>query len=146
MAINPKFLTNANSILRLRAKGLYDTFVDIKQFQADNRTTAGARTVGQAKMGVDGYGSFGYVANLQDFNVYLEANSESVEVMQNILRYLDDNREMLVIEFEQYYPSVGRRANFSGGMISGDAMTGGGKELNGLQYTFSVDRVVESEV
>lgn len=144
--INTKTLTNANSILRMKAPGVYNDWVDIIQFQADNRTSADARGVSESRMGVDAYASFGYTPNLQPFNVYLEGNSASIEVMQNIMRYQDTKRETVIVEFEQVYTSVGRRANFKGAMSTGEGLTSGGKLINGMQYNFMVEPVVESEV
>lgn len=146
MAINKKTLTNANSILRLKAPGVYNDWVDIVQFQADNRTTAEGRGTSESKMGVDCVASFAYTPNLQPFNVYLEGNSDSIEVMQNIMRYQDTKREIVIVEFEQVYVSVGRRANFKGAMSTGEGLTSGGKVINGMQFNFNVEPVVENEV
>ena len=66
--------------------------------------------------------------------------------MQNIMRYQDTKREIVIVEFEQVYVSVGRRANFKGAMSTGEGLTSGGKVINGMQFNFNVEPVVENEV
>lgn len=146
MAINTKTLTNANSILRLKCAGIYDDWVVIRGFQADNRTTASNRTMAETRDGVDGYLSAGYVYESQDFELYLEANSPSIDVIRNIIRYFDGNMETTVIEFEQVQTALKRQASFSGFMTSGTGLSGGAKLFAGEQYSFRVTPVVEENI
>lgn len=146
MSINSKTLTNANSILRLRCKGIYDDWVIIRGFQADNRTTADNRTLAQTEDGVDGITSGGYVYESQNFNVHIMPNSPSLDVFRNIIRHFDGNMETAVIEFEQVQTALGRQANFSGFMTSGTGLSGGGKLFVGEQYNFRVTPVVEDNI
>ena len=146
MAINSKFLGNANSILRLRCTGVYNSWVVIRGFQADNRTTVDNRTVAQYEDGVDGITSFGYVYESQNFNIHLSPNSPSIDVFRNIIRHFDGNMDLAIIEFEQVNTSLGRQANFEGSMISGTGLSGGGKLFAGDQYNFRVTPTVEDNI
>lgn len=143
MTVSAKTLTNANSTLRIRCPGVYDNWVNITEFSADNRTTADARTLAEGGMGVDGVLSYGYSANAQTFNVYLRANSPSIDVFRNIMKNFDENMEVATIEFEQNYPSVRRKATFKGTMQSFTGISGGAKLLADETAVFMVDRAVE---
>lgn len=143
MAVNKKTLTNANSITKFKCEGVYDQMTPLTNFGQDARTTTDVRTITESRMGVDGNLAFGYVANSQTFNVTLQPNSPQIEAFRNIMRHFDNNLEAIVMEFEQDYPSVRRKATFSGTMASAPSMSGGGKLLAEETYTFTVDRVVE---
>ena len=75
MTINTKTLTAANSILKLRCKGVYDDYVTVKGYQVDNAFSMGETTIGEVRAGVDGILSGGYVFNASQFQMFLEANS-----------------------------------------------------------------------
>lgn len=143
MAVNKKTLTNANSTLKFQCEGVYDQMTLASDFGADNRTQADARTIAESRVGVDGKLSVGYVANSQNFTVTLQPNSPTIEAFRNIMRHFDNNMEVIVMNFEQDYPSVRRKATFSGTMTSAPSMSGGGKLLAEETFTFVVDRAVE---
>lgn len=146
MAINNKTLTNANSILRIQVPNLYDNWITVTGFQADNRTGAAARTVGETRMGVDGILSGGAVFNSQPFEIYLEPNSPQMEIFREIFRDVDTNGEIRQVNIEQTNVSVSRTVSMSGYPISGNTISTGAKLLNGETFTFEVDRAVEKDI
>ena len=146
MAFNQKNLSNHNSILRVKYPGIYDDWVTIRGFQADNRTTQDSTTLAETIGGVDGHASHGYVFNLTNFNVYLMPDSPSLAVFRNIARDYKKNGRSKPIRFQQVNTELGRSAEFEGVMITAPLGSGGGKLFAGEQYTFSIDPVVEDEI
>lgn len=146
MTINAKTLTNANSILRIRCPGLYDQFVEIRGFQADNRTTSSTMTIAETVDGVDGETSGGYVYNGVDFEVYLMPNSASIDVFRNIMRLFIENKDIVVVDFEQVNTALGRQSEFSAFFVSGPGMSGGAKLFAGETYTFRISPTVEDNI
>ena len=71
MAINKKTLTAANSIILFRCPGIYDNFVQLQDYQADNIFNLGDITLAQTVAGADGILSGGYVFNAQTFGLLL---------------------------------------------------------------------------
>ena len=54
MGHNEKTITSANSVMMLRCEGVYDNWVRILGFQADNAWEFGDANIGETRMGVDG--------------------------------------------------------------------------------------------
>ncbi|MEM8140937.1 hypothetical protein Q4R50_13880 [Morganella morganii] len=54
MGHNPKTITSANAVLMLRCEGVYDDYIRIQGFQADNAWEFGEANIGETRMGVDG--------------------------------------------------------------------------------------------
>ena len=139
MTINTKTLTSANSVLKFRCKGIYDDWVTAKGFQVDNMFSMGETTIGEVRAGVDGILSGGYVFNASQFQMFLEANSPTVTVMQTIQKHFRSNKETLPFDFSLEIPSTSKRQAFSGFLITTPAGQTAAKLLAGLTYTWQVD-------
>jgi len=146
MAFNSKNLSNHNSILRVKYAGIYDDWVTIRGFQADNRTTQDSTQLAETIAGVDGHASHGYTYNLAAFNVYMMPDSPSLAVFRNIARDYKKNGRTQAVQFQQVNTELGRSAEFEGVMTNAPLGSGGGKLFAGEQYTFSIDPVVEEEI
>ena len=145
MAINAKTLTAANSVVLMRCKGVYDSFVQLTGFQADNIFNFGDITIGQTVAGADGKLSGAFVYTEQPFTVNLEANSPSVSVMENCAANFLKNKETVQIDFQISLPSIGKTASFSGFMIT-HAGVNAQKLLSGSQTVFNIDPTTLTEV
>lgn len=138
MGHNPRTITSANAVLMLRCEGIYDNFVQIQGFQADNAWNFGESNIGETRMGVDGKQSIGYTPHETQWTLYLEANSVSTQVMENIRKDFNSNMESRYIEVTVEIPSIGKRYSAKGALTS---MTGGasGKNLlDGTSYNFNM--------
>ena len=98
MAINKKTLTAANCVLLFRCKGIYDSYVQLAGFQADNIFNLGDITLAQTVAGADGNLSGGFVFNAQTFGLNLEANSPSLAILENCAaNFLKTKKSLLLI-------------------------------------------------
>lgn len=138
MGHNPLTLTAANAVIMLRCAGVYDNYVTLRGFQADNAWAFGDAAIGETRMGVDGKQSGGYTPHETDWTLYLEANSPSIAIMESIRKDFNNNMETRQIDIVVELPSVKKRYSGSGFMTSLTGGTAGQKLLNGSQYQFKL--------
>lgn len=138
MGHNPLTITSANSVIMLRCKGVYDNFVKMQGFQADNAWGFGDANIGETRMGVDGKQSIGYTPHETQWTLYLEANSVSKQIMENIRKDFNANMEARLIEIVVEIPSIKKRYSGSGGLISMTGGEGGKKMLEGTTCNFNM--------
>lgn len=138
MGHNPKTITSANAVLMLRCEGVYDDYIRIQGFQADNAWEFGEANIGETRMGVDGKQSIGYTPHETPWTLYLEANSVSTQVMENIRKDFNSNMETRFIEIIVEMPSIGKRYQGKGGMTTMTGGASGKKMLDGTSYNFNM--------
>ncbi|EBN0073482.1 hypothetical protein ZZ27_26315 [Salmonella enterica subsp. enterica serovar Virchow] len=138
MGHNPKTITSANSVLMLRCEGVYDDYIRIQGFQADNAWEFGEANIGETRMGVDGKQSIGYTPHETPWTLYLEANSVSTQAMENIRKDFNSNMETRFIEIIVEMPSIGKRYQGKGGMTTMTGGASGKKLLDGTSYNFNM--------
>ncbi|HED3889417.1 hypothetical protein R4E92_06785 [Morganella morganii] len=138
MGHNPKTITSANAVLMLRCEGVYDDYIRIQGFQADNAWEFGEANIGETRMGVDGKQSIGYTPHETPWTLYLEANSVSTQVMENIRKDFNSNMESRFIEIIVEMPSIGKRYQGKGGMTTMTGGASGKKLLDGTSYNFNM--------
>ncbi|CAM8273493.1 hypothetical protein [Morganella morganii] len=138
MGHNPKTITSANAVLMLRCEGVYDDYIRIQGFQADNAWEFGEANIGETRMGVDGKQSIGYTPHETPWTLYLEANSVSTQVMENIRKDFNSNMETRFIEIIVEMPSIGKRYQGKGGMTTMTGGASGKKLLDGTSYNFNM--------
>lgn len=135
---NPLTLTVANSVLMIRCAGVYDQYVTLKGFQADNAWAFGDAAIGETRMGVDGKQSGGYTPHETEWTLYLEANSPSIAIMEAIRKDFNSNMETRKVDIIVELPSVKKRYSGSGFLTSLTGGLGGQKLLAGCQYKFKL--------
>ncbi|SPL70863.1 phage tail fiber protein [Acinetobacter stercoris] len=138
MGHNPKTLTSANAVIMLRCKGVYDNFMQIQGFQADNAWDFGDASIGESRMGVDGKQSIGYTPHEVPWTLYLEANSPSKRILENIRKDFNKNMETRLIEVIVEIPSIKERYTGSGAWITLGGGANGKKLLEGTAYNFNL--------
>lgn len=136
MGHNLLTITAANSVLMLRCTGVYDNFLNIKGFQADNAWGFGEANIAETRMGVDGQQSQGYTPHEVEWTLHLEANSPSIEHMENIRKDFNANMETRPIDIVVEIPSIKIRYSATGAMTKLTGGAAGQKLLAGSQYTF----------
>lgn len=117
---------------------LYDNYVTLQGFQADNAWGFGDATIGETRMGVDGKQSGGYTPHETPWTLHLEANSPSIEVMENIRKDFNSNMETRLIDIVVEIRAIKKRYGGSGFMTTLTGGAAGQKLLNGSQYNFNL--------
>ena len=136
MGHNPLTITSANSVLMLRCAGVYDNYITMQGFQADNAWGFGDANIAETRMGVDGKQSMGYTPHEVEWILHLEANSPSIEHMENIRKDFNANMETRPIDTVVEIPSVKKRYSATGALVKLTGGASGQKLLAGSQYTF----------
>jgi hypothetical protein len=143
MGQNLRTITAANSVVMFTAAGYFDQAVQLQGFQVDNAFGFGDATVGETRMGVDGKQSGGWVAHEVPVTVFLEANSASRLQMEELRAWCNANQETSLCTLDITIPSIGRRIQASGFMVSQGGGPSAQKLINGTQYVFNM--VINSE-
>jgi len=144
---NNRTLTAANAILMIGAVGLYDTPRRIQGFSADDVTDFDALTSAETSMGVDGRLSGGFVYNPVNQNVTLQADSESVDVFENIQQAQRQRGEAYVLFGSILLRSTGKRYTMERGfLISSSLMPALRKTLQPRRFTLQWQNVSPSKV
>ncbi|PIT58372.1 hypothetical protein BHC49_01685 [Snodgrassella alvi] len=138
MGHNPLTITAANAVLMLRCKGVYDNFITMQGFQADNAWNFGDANLSEARIGVDGKQSMGYTPHQIEWILHLEANSKSIAILENIRKDFNTNMETRPIDIVVEIPSIKTRYSATGALISQSGGTSGQKLLVGSQYKFNL--------
>ncbi|HEK3117243.1 hypothetical protein AAFL35_06220 [Proteus mirabilis] len=138
MGHNERTITSANSVMMIRCKGIYDDWVRIQGFQADNAWEFGDANIGETRIGVDGKQSIGYTPHETPWTLYLEANSASIEVMETIRKDFNSNMEVRPIEIIIEMPSIAKRYTGKGGLTTMKGGPSGKKMLDGTTYNFNM--------
>ncbi|WP_387690777.1 phage tail fiber protein [Photorhabdus sp. RM71S] len=138
MGHNPRTITSANAVLMLRCKGIYDDYVTIQGFQANNAWEFGEVNIGETRIGVDGKQSIGYTPHETQWTLHLEANSSSTQILENIRKDFNSNMEARFIDIVVEIPSIGKRYSGTGALISMTGGASGKKLLDGTSYNFNV--------
>jgi len=143
MSQNPRTITAANSVVMFTAAGYYDQAIQLQGFQVDNAFGFGDATVGETRIGVDGKQSGGWIAHEVQVTVFLEANSASRLQMEQFRAWCNANQETSLCALDVTIPSIGRRVQCSGFMVSQGGGPSAQKLINGTQYVFNM--VINSE-
>lgn len=138
MGQNPRTITAANSIVLFTAAGYFDQAIQLQGFQVDNMLSFADATIGETRMGVDGKQSGGWVSHEVPVTLFLEANSPSRVQMEEFRGWLNANQETVSCTIDATLPSIGRRVQATGFLVSQSGGTSAQKLLNGSQYVFNM--------
>lgn len=110
-------LTVANSVITMTVEGLFPSGVRLQGYAADNVFEFGAVENGETAMGIDGKLSAGYVFNEIPFTITLQADSESLDVFEQIWTREATQRNKLEIGLTVALPAVGKRYGLRNGFL-----------------------------
>ena len=136
MRNNAQTITSANSILLARVKGVFDNWVKIEGFAADDAFTSGQGGMAETQIGVDGLQSAGWTPYETPFDIALQANSASRSFFKAVVNAQDKAQEVLRFEFSIELPSVKERYMLSGYLTESASAQSAKKVLQPLKYSF----------
>lgn len=139
-------LTVANSVIVLTAEGVYPSGVTLTGYAADNVFEFGAVETKELSMGIDGKYSAGFVHNPIPFTITLQADSDSLEVFENIWQREQANRDALAIGITVALPSLGKRYGLRNGFMQSYQAPSGGRILAPAVAVFSFGRLEPSKI
>lgn len=138
-----KWLTSADAILTLVVTTLYPTPVLLQGWGTDDAWTAEAVTMAETQMGIDGKLSAGYVPNPVPFELTLQADSESMIVMDTLGNYQRASRELLRCDMVLTIPATAQVFSFFRGVHDiGKPAPDGRKILQPRKFNFKFESVI----
>lgn len=133
-------LTVANSSIAITVEALYPASTLLKGYAADNVFEAAAVENGEFSMGIDGKLSAGFVYNPIGFTLTLQADSESIQIFEQIWQYETTNRTKLEVGLTVALPSTGKRYVMKGGFVQSYKAPAGQRILQPGVVTFNFAR------
>jgi hypothetical protein len=100
-------ITSANSVFTITVAGLFPTPVKLQGYAADRAWETSNVTYTESVMSVDGIKSSGYVFNLVEQTITLQADSASKTIFNAIVNAMKAAREILIISGNIVLPATG---------------------------------------
>lgn len=131
-------ITSANATAILTIEDLYSTGFTLEGFSTDQSVTAEDVEFAQTRMGVDGKLAAGFTPNEFKLTIMLEANSSSVEKLNELQSAMTLNNKIYVCSLQITIPSIGLEYKFTNGVLtSATVMPGLKKILDPTSWAFA---------
>jgi hypothetical protein len=139
-------LTTANSVITFTVAGLYDTPQTLTGYATDDVFDFDNVTNAELMMGIDGVLSAGWVANPMNVTLTLQANSDSLALLEEVVARENTDRAKYAVSMTVTLPGVGKRRELSNGYINGFKAPKGGKVLQPGVVSFSFGKWKPSNI
>lgn len=140
-------ITDADAIIILSVENLYGNGVRIQGFSTDTAWTAGDSQIAEARMGVDGKLSAGYTPQPRTITLSLEASSDSLEVMRNIVSQSQLNKKVYTCSMQITIPAQGKEYRLDNGVLqTAHDVSDGKKVLDPSSFTFLFETCKDSSI
>lgn len=110
-------ITAANISILLTVEELYPSGVTIEKFSTDGMFDSDNTDIAVVRMSVDKKLAYGYVANPIPFKLKLEADSPSVEYLENIVKHQDINRTCYKCRLDISIPGIQKTYSLIDGIL-----------------------------
>jgi hypothetical protein len=122
-------ITSANSILMLGVTNLYPVPQQLQGFAQDDAYDMSDVTTKEVLLGVDGVMSYGYIPQIKEMNVHLQADSSSNVFFEAV--YAAEEAAKGAFQFFGIIqqPSVGRVITLTNGVLVGYSPFAGAKKV-----------------
>lgn len=110
-------ITSANTSLVLTVEELYPSGIELHQFSTDQMFTQGDVQLVEDRMGVDGYLVAGFVSNVKEVTIMLEASSDSYDALAEVARAMEANKKIYLCTLVARAPSLGKTFTWSKGVL-----------------------------
>lgn len=130
-------VTSANATMLIQAEGAIPVPTQLHHFSTDGMAQAGAFTVAEARMGVDGYLAAGQTPKPFELTITLEANTPSEKLLGDLLEAMHRERTIFNVTLTIRVPAL--KATFiltDGVLIDGAAMNNLGATIDKTSWKF----------
>lgn len=122
-------LTSADSVLMLVVPGLYDTPQNLQGYAADDIFTVGQVSSAETSMGLDGILSAGWIPQIKQMTIMLQANSSSVSIFDQWVDTQEDARELLPCTLVVSVSGVNMIYNCTNGFMTSQTLLPDAKKI-----------------
>lgn len=135
-------LTSANSVMQLVVPGLYDTPQELQGYAADDIFSVGQVSSAESSMGLDGVLSFGWIPQIKQLTLMLQANSPSIPLMDQWIDAQEQAREVFPCSMTISVSGVNMIYNcINGGMTSQTLLPDAKKTLQPRSFVISFGKI-----
>ena len=128
-------ITSANATLIMTITNVYSAPQQIQGFGMDDAWMTSLTAGGDFKVGVDGFGTGGYIPRMPTTTLKLLADSASTIVFENWLLYQDQVVDITFAQWTLLLPSVKRKYTFyQGGLGDMSSLPDGKKMLEDREF------------
>jgi hypothetical protein len=110
-------LTAANSALSITIGSLYAVPLTLQGYAVDDAFATQDVQTGETVIGVDGLMSYGYTPYTTPLDIYLQADSVSMPIFDNLIGVEKANREKQIIAVSIVLPSIQMTFDFATGIL-----------------------------
>lgn len=101
-------ITSANSVFMVQVPGAVSGLTQLQQFSADDAFLMNVVEATEVMVGVDGYGTAGYIPRSPMQTIRLLADSISIAVFENWIAAMDSIQDVLYMNATIKLPSIKR--------------------------------------
>lgn len=142
-----KTLTNANSAFSLAVRGLFPVPQALQGYATDDSFAVDDVQPGEVMMGVDGKLSAGYVPYATMITWTFQADSDSVDMFDEVLEAQKANKEMFIFDGTGIIQGTGAKyAMTKGYLTSATPMSTGKKVLQPRKFTITFEACSKAPV
>lgn len=110
-------ITSANAVYMLVIPGVFPTPVQLQQFAVDEAFDTEMAPIAETQVGVDGEGVAGWIPREVPQTIAFLASSPSVDIMNEWIRAMDQQREIIYASCTIRIDSIGLKFNGSKGVL-----------------------------
>ena len=144
---NNKTLTTANSAFTMAARGVFPVPFSFQGYGTDASFAIDNITTGEARMGVDGHLSVGYVPVAKTITFTLEPTSPTIEYLDAVIAVEDAQREKVIFDGTGYLQGTKQKyAMTNGYLMEHTPINAGAKTLQPRTFQFVFEKITPSPI
>lgn len=138
-------ITSANATLVLTVEEVFPSGVKLEQFATDQSWSMNESTIAVTRMGVDGQMVAGWVPNIKEVTIMLEASSPSYLSMAQVYQAMEQKRGLYRCTLTATIPSIKKTITWTQGvMVTGTPVPSAQQVLAPTTWGFHFSKIAIS--
>lgn len=135
-------ITSANATLVLAVEGLFPSGVKLEQFATDQSWSMEQSTIAVTRMGVDGQMVAGWIPNIKEVTIMLEASSPSYLNLVEVYQAMEQKRGLYRCTLTATIPSIKKTITWTDGvMVTGQPVPTANQVMSPTSWGFHFNDV-----
>lgn len=133
-------ITSANAKLTLYNTIFFPAGIKVENFSVDSAWAQDVTEYLEARKGVDGKISFGWIENSVPISITLQPNSTTVDRFNYIIMSMQTAKTPIILQMTIELPSQSKVIYLqNGGLVSGKLLPDGARVLEPMTYSFTFE-------
>ena len=138
-------ITSANATLVLTVEEIFPSGVKLEQFATDQSYSMNESTIAVTRMGVDGQMVAGWIPNIKEVTIMLEASSPSYLALAQVYQAMEQTRGLFRCSLTANIPSIKKTITWSQGvMVTGTPAPSAKQVLDPTSWGFHFSAIAIS--